>query len=196
MSELKNTKYSNSVIPIAYHVDYWNYIGWIDPFSQKKFTVKQRNYGHKFKNNSVYTPQLIINGNEYIVGSDEKTLLKRVKKILNTTAFNTIHLDNVVKKNQIISFSYDVNGPLVATELIILLAIDKRITKVERGENRNRTLINSNIVVQENIISLTKKEGKAGIKIPDIVLKDDVLQLIVLMRDENLSILTGAQLKL
>ncbi len=196
LNELKDTKYSNSIIPIAYHVDYWNYIGWIDPFSQKKFTVKQRNYGHKFKSNSVYTPQLIINGNEHIVGSDGKTLLKRLKKILNTTAFNTIDLDNVVKKNQTISFSYDVNGPLVSAELVILLAIDKRITKVKRGENRDRTLINSNIVVQEHTISLTEKEGKADIKIPDIVLNDDLLRLIVLIRDKNLSILTGAQLKL
>ena len=49
-----------NVIGLSYHVDYWNYIGWKDPFSSKVYSNYQRAYGSKFRSSSIYTPQLAV----------------------------------------------------------------------------------------------------------------------------------------
>ena len=69
LADIKENMDNTSIIPIAYHVDYWDYIGWKDPFALKAFTNKQRFYGRKFNSSSIYTPQLVINGNEHIAVS-------------------------------------------------------------------------------------------------------------------------------
>jgi len=50
------------VIVLSYHVDYWNYIGWKDPYSKKAYSNKQRAYSGKFNSSSIYTPQIVVNG--------------------------------------------------------------------------------------------------------------------------------------
>jgi hypothetical protein len=52
----------NGVFTLSYHVGYWNYIGWKDPFSKAIYAEKQRKYNVKFRNNSNYTPQVVVNG--------------------------------------------------------------------------------------------------------------------------------------
>ena len=69
LNEVKYKYSNNQVIALSYHVDYWNYIGWKDPFSKKEFSDKQRAYSSKFYSNSIYTPQIVVNGKEHFVGS-------------------------------------------------------------------------------------------------------------------------------
>ena len=65
------------VIPLSEHVDYWDHQGWKDPFSSAQFTERQKVYGFHFNVDSIYTPQVVIDGNSQFVGSDEGEL-KRV----------------------------------------------------------------------------------------------------------------------
>ncbi len=186
-----------TVIPIAYHVDYWNYIGWKDPFSKKSFTDKQRYYGQKFRSNSIYTPQLVINGNEHLVGSNEVTIHKKIKQYLKRKASNSISLSNVKKEDNSISFNYSIQGDIKDKYLEAILIINDRKTKVKRGENRNRTLYNSNIAVSEKVIFLTdKNSGALNITIPEVVVNDDTLRLTVIIKDQNLSVTGGTQIAL
>lgn len=53
------------VVTLAYHVDYWNYLGWSDPFAQKRFTERQRFVNNRIRNRTVYTPQLMLDGKDY-----------------------------------------------------------------------------------------------------------------------------------
>ncbi len=53
------------VVPLALHVDYWNYLGWVDPFSQARFTARQQDYRARGGTSAVYTPQFILDGREY-----------------------------------------------------------------------------------------------------------------------------------
>ena len=52
-------------VPIKFHVDYWNYLGWKDPFSQKDFTKRQKRYSKEWKSNQIYTPGFVVNGTEW-----------------------------------------------------------------------------------------------------------------------------------
>lgn len=53
------------VIPLAFHVDYWNHIGWRDPYSQARFSDRQRQHGRRRGASFVFTPQLLLNGADY-----------------------------------------------------------------------------------------------------------------------------------
>lgn len=68
------TEKGSEIYILSYHIDYWDHIGWKDPFSQAAFTNRQRQYGRHFSLESIYTPQVIVNGIDEFVGSDERKL--------------------------------------------------------------------------------------------------------------------------
>ena len=55
----------SKVVPLAFHVDYWDYIGWKDPYASKEYSQRQRRYAHQFKESTVYTPGIRKNGEEW-----------------------------------------------------------------------------------------------------------------------------------
>ncbi|SNR15197.1 conserved protein of unknown function [Tenacibaculum jejuense] len=197
LEEIKNNNDSDRVIPVAYHVDYWDYIGWKDPFASKDYTDKQRDYAEKFLSSSIYTPQLVINGDEHFVGSDKVRIERRIKQILHRGSnSNTIEISDTEINDGKVIFFYKVDGKTKKRNIHFLLAINKRITPVKRGENRNRTLINTNIVVLEKIVALTNKEGKILLSIPDIVKTEDELRLIAITKDREQLVTSGVQVNL
>ncbi|TAL43473.1 MAG: DUF1223 domain-containing protein, partial [Chitinophagaceae bacterium] len=78
-------KYSGkNVIALSYHVDYWDRLGWKDPFSSADFTNRQEYYGGIFRLNSIYTPQAVINGETEFVGSNSAKLISSIEERLKT----------------------------------------------------------------------------------------------------------------
>ncbi|MEP3385204.1 MAG: DUF1223 domain-containing protein, partial [Flavobacteriaceae bacterium] len=135
--EKMKKQYPNEIYALSYHVDYWNYIGWEDPFSKSVYTKKQRDYNRKFKYRSNYTPQLVINGKEHFVGSNEAKMYSMINEYRTKRYSNGLNL--VVKETQrnSIAFEYEVMGDLKDQQLRVVLVLDERTTEVRRGENRN-----------------------------------------------------------
>jgi len=192
LNKVKN-EHSRNVIVLSYHVDYWNYIGWKDPFAKKEFSDKQRFYADKFYSNSIYTPQLVVNGKEHFVGSNKYEMNSRLKKYNKISSKNTIAITGLKKENHIIDFIYQIEGDIKNKRMRVALVIDNRITVVKRGENKNRTLSNSNIVVEEFYINLDKNKGKGTIVIPDLVNKEDKLSIVTLIENKAFDIVGGKQ---
>ena len=192
---LKEVK-SDNVIALSYHVDYWNYIGWKDPFSKESFTNKQRKYGTKFYSNSIYTPQLVVNGKEHFVGSNRLKLKSKIEAYSKVKSRSTISLSKVKNENGIVKFSYDINNLQANENLRIVLVINERKTSIKRGENRNRELVNSNIVVSEQQFKINKSSGEGSILIPEIVNKNDELSVVLILENDTLDINTAAQKKI
>lgn len=181
-------EFSNDVFALSYHVDYWDYIGWKDPFAKSEYTQKQRIYGEKFRSNSIYTPQMVVNGREHFVGSNRTELYSKINAYKTYHAENTIEITNTEVANGTITFSYAAIGNIDHKILRSVLVIDERVTQVKRGENKNRNLKNSNIVVQEKYIELEHSSGESSIHIPDIVTDDDGLTLMLIVETANLDI--------
>ena len=80
LDKVRNEYKSENVFTLSYHVDYWDYIGWKDPFSQKQFTEKQRSYAQKFNDNRIYTPAVVVNGKEHFVGSNRSKMYAKIKE--------------------------------------------------------------------------------------------------------------------
>ena len=184
-------QYPNKVYALSYHVDYWNYIGWDDPFSKAIYTRKQSNYNHKFRSRSNYTPQLVVNGKEHFVGSSSSKLTTKISEYGQQQSINKVSISGVNKNGSSIDFEYTIDGKIADKQLRAVLVLDERTTSVKRGENRNRILKNSNIVVAEKYIDLNTAKGKGTIKIPSIVSAKENITLL-LISENTVADITGA----
>jgi hypothetical protein len=182
-----------NVFTLSYHVDYWDYIGWKDPFSQKQFTEKQRLYAQKFNDNRIYTPAVIINGKEHFVGSNRSKMYAKIKEYKGKISNHSISLGAIKQTANNIQFNYKITGDLSNTKARVVLAIQERTTEVKRGENARKTLKNNNIVVSEYYLTEVKKIGNYTLEIPQIVTKNDQLTVLLLLENENLDILSAGK---
>lgn len=189
LEKVKN-EYKEEVFALSYHVDYWNYIGWQDPFSKPVYTEKQTAYNYKFRNRSNYTPQLVVNGQAHFVGSSTAKMAENIRLFKQKSVENKMVISNIDYNEAKINFDYAILGSLQNKQVRVILVIDKRVTKVNKGENNNRTLTNTNIVVQEKVITAAAS-GKNFISIPKIVEPNDAISLVLLTESDNFDI-TGA----
>ena len=196
ISEISEKFATTEVIVLSYHVDYWNYIGWTDPFSKSQFSDKQKAYGRKFNNSSIYTPQIIVNGKEHFVGSNESTLYTKIRTYSKLESQNRVLLSNVNRERNFVSFEYDIEGTIQNKHLEIALVINERSTSIPKGENKNMTLKNSKIVIEQLKVNLNSTMGKGTINIPELVNSEDNLSLIILIQNSDLDILGAHQLNL
>ncbi|MEM6893905.1 MAG: DUF1223 domain-containing protein [Bacteroidota bacterium] len=189
-------QYPKEVLALSYHVDYWDYIGWKDPFGSSAYTKKQRAYNRKFRENSNYTPQLVVNGKEHLVGSNARVLAQKLNEYGKQNLENKVTLSAVKKTAGKVDFMYAVSGDLDEKLLRAVLVLDEKTTWVQRGENRNRELQNSHVVAAEKYLELKESKGSLSMAIPALVSKDDAVTLIVLTENEALDITGGTQTKL
>lgn len=150
---------------LSFHVDYWNRLGWKDPFSASEFTERQYQYADKFGNRGVYTPQMIVNGKAEFVGSSKREASSAIRTALANTPTAQIKATELTRTKNTIKLTYTVDQPLKGTVLNVALVERGIATNVTRGENRGRTLEHDNVVrgFSKQTIS---KEGKASLSLP------------------------------
>ncbi|NRB59037.1 MAG: DUF1223 domain-containing protein [Winogradskyella sp.] len=192
LDEVKNDK----IIALSYHVDYWNYIGWDDPFSAKKYTERQKLYSNKFNSSTIYTPQLVINGQEHIVGSNKSLLYTKLRYYSKKKNLNTVRLSKITKTAEKVKLNYAVTGNVTQKKIRFILVINERKTSIKRGENINRELLNTNIVINSIENELKDLSGIVTIDIPDVVESSDELTVIALVENDTLDIFGASQIKL
>ena len=121
------------------HVDYWDHLGWKDAFSDAAYSKRQSRYGEWFKLQSIYTPQMIVNGKTEFVGSNSSELQKAISAELGKDAKTTLQITGKVEKGQI-SVEYQLDGSQDRSELAIALIQKSGQSKVTRGENSGHIL--------------------------------------------------------
>jgi hypothetical protein len=139
-----NGRYSDSgqlIVGVSEHVTYWNSLGWSDPFSSPTYTERQNAYGQRFHLDSVYTPQMVINGQEQIVGSNSAGLLRAIRKEDQMSQMD-VDIAYARLDGNILTLDFSVSGtiPGKGAEIYAILADDKTSSNVLRGENSGRTL--------------------------------------------------------
>jgi hypothetical protein len=141
-------KYTNdeNVIPLSFHVDYWNRLGWTDPYSNAVFSQRQKNYAAKFKLNGVYTPQLVINGEKEMVGSNANKISASIKNEEEQQVTSHINIVAVKVDNDKATISYTIQGSESNSDLNIALVQAEITTPIKAGENSGLKLTNYNVV--------------------------------------------------
>lgn len=133
------------IFPLSFHVDYWNRLGWEDPYSDAAYSDRQRAYAHAWGTSRVYTPQMVVNGRREFVGSNSEQLEHALKVALAVPAQASVALTVKAEPKQRLSVAYRVNAD-VAVHLHLALVQRQGKEEVTRGENSGRTLIHRNIV--------------------------------------------------
>jgi hypothetical protein len=90
LSDIGST--TKNVIPLAYHVDYWNHLGWSDPFSSPKFSRRQSSYARAMDLGGGYTPQAVIEGSSQCVGSDGRSIWRAVDAARSASNLDRVNL--------------------------------------------------------------------------------------------------------
>ena len=181
---------NSNIIPLSFHVDYWNRLGWKDSFSTGGYSQRQRQYAQLFSNSSVYTPQVIINGTAEMLGSDENKIAVAVAKAIGETPSAII----TIKSNEIvgdkIAIQYSLAGNITNNNILALLVQNKASTKIKAGENDGAMLTSYN-VVRSIVSSSAKTEGSCILPVPlNISLKD--VSLVLFIQNVHSLKITGA----
>jgi hypothetical protein len=188
---LRGLAAQDKVFPLSFHVTYWNRLGWRDPFSQAEFDERQYDYGAHFKLNSIYTPQVVINGNAELVGSRRVQVEKTINAALSQNP--DYHLDLSQKtegKTLIVSYKID-KKPL---DCVLNIAFVERNleVKVPRGENEGRTLKHDNVVRIFKTLKIgTDTEGATSLLIADDIKVKDCA-VIAYLQEEKTRKVVGA----
>jgi hypothetical protein len=133
------------VIPLSFHVDYWNYIGWTDPFSSAAWSARQRSYARVTGAAQVYTPQAVVNGAAQFVGSNERTARAEIRKALDRPADVRVSLQR--DGDAIVIDLSPLRQPAAGPLVVLLAEFEvKTETAVRRGENGGRKLRNDYVV--------------------------------------------------
>jgi len=164
LSQFPSREYSfGQVVPISLHVDYWDYIGWKEPFAQPKFSERQswlvRTNGHT----TVFTPHFFVAGTE--VRDWRADLGDELKRVLAEPAGASVRVQAVSGGSGTLSVAASATAPRSQEQLALFVALteDKITSSVSAGENRGVTLAHDH-VVREWIGPIALNDGHAEVK--------------------------------
>jgi hypothetical protein len=153
---------------LAFHVDYWDRLGWKDAFSEGACSDRQRQYAAWLNLNSVYTPQVVVNGRKEFVGSEAGTLRAAIQNGLQQGGDVQLSLSGLRLKGSGLDWQYKAGGNIAAmgkhNRLAVVAAVVERsaVTKVGAGENGGKTLSHVQIVRAFELLPLDGALGGAG----------------------------------
>jgi hypothetical protein len=155
------------IVGISEHVTYWDQGGWIDPYSSSDYTERQNAYGERFRLDSVYTPQMVINGAEQIVGSDQAALaqaLQRQEKEPSRMSLRIVSL-SIAGNKLTMNFSAGGDVPAKGVDVIAVLTDDSDRSNALRGENSGRMLEHVSVARSISRVGKMKAAGERTVEI-------------------------------
>ena len=189
----KAEKEGVAIYPLSFHVDYWNYLGWKDPYSTEAYSERQYAYARGL-GERVYTPQMIINGKDVFVGSDQHKGELYLKKALNMPSTHALSLGISSANKGSVKIDYTIEGKLNQYVLNLAVVQDGISDIVSRGENRGRTLKHSHVVQKFKTLSLEKAAGTTQLEIPENISNASIIAYV--QHKENFQIGGASVLKL
>ena len=179
----------NDVIPLALHVDYWDYIGWKDEFSHPDYAKRQRGYAMQAKRRSVYTPQMIVNGVTDIVGARRMELSKAIAHHADLPSRVELSVNRSGSEILINAQPTNVDGPLIVR---MLRYTPQRSAHITRGENAGHTMLYANVT--ENWTVLAEWDGTTALALTTVV-EGDKPVVVLVQQDQHGPILAAVRLR-
>jgi len=139
------------IYALAFHVDYWNRLGWPDPYSSAAYSNRQRRYAAAFSSRQIYTPQMIVNGEDGFVGSNRAAANQAISRALKQTVRTQVQFDATSTRNRAgeltgVTVQLDATGITKNDVVHIAIVEDGLKSNVSRGENSGRTLEHDAVV--------------------------------------------------
>jgi hypothetical protein len=148
------------VVALAYHVDYWDYLGWRDTLASPENTARQRAYGRSFGASSVYTPQMVVNGRTHMAGSRRAAVANAIDDRVGTPEGLTVDLSASYAGDNIVIEAGESDLGRRKAHVVLVSFDSARTVEVKRGENRGKSLTYYNAVTNFQTVGVWK--GKAA----------------------------------
>ncbi|HYE95494.1 MAG TPA: DUF1223 domain-containing protein [Rubricoccaceae bacterium] len=152
------------VLALSFHVDYWDDLGWRDPFSSVAFSNRQRAYARARGDGRVYTPQMVLNGTTAFVGSRRAEARRHLDAALSHPAEVPVTL-TVRRDGRALEATYAVTGAPEGAVLHLALVQRSADVRVGRGENGGRRLRHANVV--RVFQTVDAGSGTATLRLPE-----------------------------
>ena len=185
------------VIALELHVDYWNSLGWADPFSSAAFSDRQRAYAEGSGQRGVYTPQMVVDGRRELVGSDERGARDAIAEAARAPALRV----QIVRRGDDLEIQVgDAADPRPADPSGVWLALteDGLSTRVPRGENAGATLAHGPVVRELRRVGSIAAGTRGVVTVKDVAVKldrswiRDRVRAAVLVQREGTRAILGA----
>jgi hypothetical protein len=190
------------VIALEEHVDYWNSLGWTDPFSSSQYRFRQNDYGRKFSAEGIYTPQMIVNGQAQFVGTDgDRAAQEIARAALQQTTMVELKASPKASDPDLVDLSVKVTNiePGKAHNSNVYLAVTESdlSSNVQRGENSGRLLRHAPVVRSFGVIGKIDARGASTGAITDTLKlprewKRENLRAVVFVQERDSFKITGA----
>lgn len=178
----------DDVIALAFHVDYWDYIGWKDIHANPAYTQRQHTYARAAGHRSVYTPQMIVNGKDHVVGTHPG----KVEGLIKTHLKGSTAVDLSISRdgNQLrIKASADKPAPM---QVHVIRYKEAEKVSIKRGENAGRVLTYSNIVSEWETVK--DWNGRSDLS-TNVRVKGDAPIVVLIQHENGGPIETAARIK-
>lgn len=162
IASLQKEDRDKPVYILAFHVDYWNTHSWKDVFSSAENSKRQKKYADYLRLSSVYTPQVVVNGQKEFVGSEVGTLHNSIKAALQKDELANLVLSDVKYNQNKVSLHYQADGNDLNSMLVLALVQKNAVSHVKGGENGGRILTHVQIVQKFQVVLLS--DNKSGIE--------------------------------
>jgi hypothetical protein len=181
------------VVALGEHVDYWNQLGWKDRFSSAAYTRRQNNYASRFHLESVYTPQMVINGRAELVGNDGSRAASAISEAARHRAGTPSIAVSPASTNVEVNISDAGRRPL---NVFLAITESDLSTQVDGGENHGRLLRHTAVV--RDLRKLGKTSAGQFVSRPQLSLdpqwnRDKLRAVVFLQDDDSLEIVGAAQ---
>ena len=183
------------VIPLSEHVDYWNHLGWSDPYSSKLFSERQGAYAAAFRNSGVYTPQAVVDGGVELVGSDQSKMQSAIASAARDPKLHVV----VTRTGSSLRVRVEPSpsGPKGQGAQVLLAIVESGLqSQVSRGENSGRRLSHTAVVRKLEVVGLLKDgvfEKEIAVKL-DPSWKVENLSAVAFVQDRPSGKVLGAGL--
>jgi hypothetical protein len=190
------------VVAIEEHVDYWNQLGWSDPFSSPQYRARQNDYAIAFHASDIFTPQMVVNGQTAFVGND----MNRAYHEIGAAAQSVTTLVNLAanmnsRDPDLLDLAVQITNPKAAKwrDSNVYLAVTENglTTFVQHGENAGRTLRHSSVVRSFGVIGRVDPKGANGGQLVSTLRlppewKRENLHAVVFVQERGTFHITGA----
>jgi hypothetical protein len=184
------------ILALEEHVDYWNHLGWTDPFSSHDWTERQEEYARSLRHDGVYTPQLVLNGSVDLVGNSERAVLRQISELPKTPeVVMRISSINLSSKSAQVAIEFE-STPRDLHSADLWLAVTERglSSDVRRGENQGRNLAHA--AVLRSLTRVRMPQASSSQTIASVSLdkawKPENLRVVAFLQDRKSLHILGA----
>jgi len=147
-------------VALAYHVDYWDYIGWEDTFGHEAFSDRQRAYAKSWGSSRIYTPQMVVNGAKAVVGS-------RRGEVHDAVAEAALPLSVALERDgDMLKVSVPADAELPNAVVWLVTYIDRAEISIDRGDNAGKSMVYTQVVTGRQILGMWEARSGAEMKLP------------------------------